>query len=51
MTPSESSPRTKPGDTEEPEITQEESVPSDGPDASTITRSSPSVSNRSPSAL
>jgi hypothetical protein len=31
MSPSESS-RTKPGDNEEPEITQEESVPSDGKD-------------------
>ncbi|MET0543084.1 MAG: hypothetical protein ABWZ88_15175 [Variovorax sp.] len=31
MTPSESSPRTKPYN-EEPEITQEESIPSDGPD-------------------
>ncbi|MEJ8848934.1 hypothetical protein [Variovorax rhizosphaerae] len=31
MTASESS-RTKPGDNEEPELTQEESIPSDGKD-------------------
>ncbi|MEJ8855680.1 hypothetical protein WKW79_13945 [Variovorax robiniae] len=31
MTPSETS-RTKPGNNEEPELTQEESIPSDGKD-------------------